>query len=115
MNTCSRGLFEALASGGVDGELAPPTVVGLHSQYDVVKRSIASIAAWWFDHGERLEAEIDDGLPRGSRRRIAQGVRQCVAPGAVFSSQGQQFRHRLAPALGSGAAIGRAAVADDRG
>ena len=71
MNTCSRGLFEALASGGADGGLAPPTVVGLHFQSGVVKRSITSIAAWWFDRGERLEVEIDDGLQRGSRWRIA--------------------------------------------
>ena len=62
MNTCSHRLFEALASGGVDGELAPPTVAGLHSQSGVVKGSIASIASWWFDRGERLEIEVDDGL-----------------------------------------------------
>ena len=83
MNTGSHRLFEALASGGADGGLAPPTVVGLHFQSGVVKRSIASIAAWWFDRGERLEIEVADGLQSRRRRAIAQGIRQCVAPGAA--------------------------------
>ena len=72
---------------------------------------ITSIAAWWFDGGECLEVEIDDGLQGFGGGCVAEAVGQGVDPGGVVGLQRQQFGDGVAPALRPGASIGRAAVA----
>ena len=59
------------------------------------------------DRGRRWSPEPP---PSGYRARhpAVRRSRRCFL-------QGEQFRHRLAPALGPGAAIGRGAIADDWG
>ncbi len=74
--------------------------------------SIAAVAAWRFDCGQGIEVEVDDGFEGGGGVRVAQGIGQSLAPGSVFGLQGEQLGDGVAPALWSGAPVGRAPVAE---
>jgi hypothetical protein len=75
--------------------------------------SISAIATWRLDCGEGIEVEIDDGLEGGGGGRVAQGIRQSLAPSGVFRLQGEQLGDGVAPALWSGAPVGGAAVSEN--
>ena len=74
--------------------------------------SIAAVSAWWFDAGEVGHVEIDNGLQGFGRGGLTQSVWQSVSPGGVVGLQREEFGDGVVPALGTGPAIGRPAIAD---
>jgi hypothetical protein len=70
--------------------------------------SIAAVAAWWLDGGERVE--IDDGL-QGGGGGVPKAARHRVAPRREFELRGEQLGDGIAPAPWSGAVVGGAPIA----
>ena len=77
--------------------------------------SVAAVAAWRDDVGERFEVEFDDGLERLGGGGVGEGCPgKAVVPGAIFGLQGEQFGDGVTPALGSGAPVGWAGGSGSR-
>src|SRR4051812_39152117 len=114
MNACSPVPAWAWVSGVCCGERLPPTVAPSHFLWRFVKRSVPPIAARRRDGGEGIEVEFDDRLQGLSGCAVVQAVRQGVPPRNVFRLQGDEFTHRVAPALWPGSPVGGAPVADHR-
>ena len=74
--------------------------------------SITAISARWDDFGEWFEVEFSDGLQRISGGTVAEAVGQGIVPGGILGLQGEQLGDGVAPALRSGAMVGRQTVAD---
>lgn len=74
--------------------------------------SVAPIAAWRNDFGECLEVEFGDGLEDLGGRAVSEAVGQGIVPSGVLGLQGEQLSDGVVPALGSGTAVRRPAVAD---
>jgi len=88
---------------------SPLTVVPSHSSLGFVKRhergslsffrrswvatamwpSITTVSTRWHDGSEFIEIEFDDGLQCLGGGAVAEAVGQSVAPGGIFSLQGE--------------------------
>src|SRR3954468_18192083 len=114
MNACSPVPAWAWVSGVCCGERLPPTIAPSHFLWRFVKRSVPPIAARRRDSGEGIEVEFDDRLQGFGGCAVVQAVRQGVPPRDVFRLQGDEFAHRVAPALWPVSPVGGAPVADHR-
>ena len=68
-------------------------------------QSVAAVAAWRFDCGERVEVQIDDRLQRFRGRGFAQAFGQGLEPSGASGLDVEQFAHRIAPTLRAATAI----------
>jgi len=84
---------------------------GIHGRSSV---SIAAVAAWWYGGGKRIEVEFDDLAQSFGGGTVAEAVGQGLIPVGILGLQRKQFGNSGPPALRSGAAIRRPAVADHR-
>ena len=76
--------------------------------------SITAVAAWRHDCGKRIEVEFGDLAQSFGGATVAEAVGQGLVPVGILGLQREQFGDGGPPALRSGAAIRRPAVADHR-
>ena len=76
--------------------------------------SITAVTAWRHDCSKRIEVEFNDLAQSFGGGTVAEAVGQGLIPAGILGLQREQFGDGGPPALRSGAAIRRSAVADHR-
>ena len=77
------------------------------------ERSIATVAAWRFGAGQRVEIEIDDGLQRFGHSSFMEALGKRVEPSAILGLQREQLGDGIPPASRAIASICTPGGSDD--
>jgi len=78
------------------------------------ERSVASVAAWWFDGGEVIEIELGYCLQSLGGGGAAQSLGQAVGPGSIVGLERDQLGDGIIPPLWPGTPIRWSLIADRR-